>query len=136
MVRALRICTAVAFALLLPACDDLVAPAPFPTTYGMGGSGGIDVFIQPLVSVLRVGDTVQFDFQVYDRINGRYVSAFGDVTWINENPSIVRLESPLAVCGTRCARVTGLAPGYAQLRAWATYDRVETWGARGIQVVD
>jgi len=118
----------------MPGCG---VPPPFvPTSYGLGGSGGVDAAVVPLVSVLQVGQSLDYEFRVYDRIQGEYVSRFGDVTWVNENPSIVRLESPLGACGTRCARVTAVAPGYAQLRPHAVYEGVAVWGAWGIRVVE
>jgi len=122
--------------LLHPACSNPLGPPPFPTSYGLGGSGGIDAFIEPTTSVLYVGQAIDVTLRVYDSINGRNITDFGEVAWINENPSVVRLDSPLGACGSRCARITALAPGYAQLRARVVYEGVAVWGARGLRVFD
>jgi hypothetical protein len=55
---------------------------------------------------------------VFTYVTRPETAQFDEVTWINEHPAIVRIE-PLLECSTKCARISALALGIAQLRPFA-----------------
>ena len=104
-----------ALAIALPGCDLLVSPdislGEIPP--GGGGSGSVIAFIHTDVTALGVGESGLFTYSTQPE------AAVREVVWINEQPGIVSIETPLPSCGTRCARITGLSQGFAQLRPYS-----------------
>lgn len=113
------------------ACD--IGPFPVPALAdpppGLGGSGSVIAFLQPEISVLRVGESATFTYTTRPEVS------IHDVTWVNEHPAIVSVETPRPECGTRCAKVTGLAPGVAQLRPYSIINGGHIEAAWGILIV-
>jgi hypothetical protein len=69
--------------------------------------------LEPQISALRKGESLVFTY-----VPRPENAPFNEVIWINEHPLIVRVE-PLIECGAKCARVTALSLGEAQLRSYA-----------------
>jgi hypothetical protein len=105
-----------------------------PGPPGGGGSRQFDSVLEPGVRSITVGQSLTYTYRLLDRVNGREITSFGDVAWTNEQPAVVRLVSPVEGCGTRCATVTGLVPGTAQIRAYLYYEGARIDGAMNILV--
>jgi hypothetical protein len=114
--RLCRLLAVLALACLSSCNIDVGVPTPGPPLSGSGGQP-YAAAIEPYISVLAVNDTVLYEFRLYDRVNGRFLEVL-NATWTNEHPEVVRLVSPVESCGTRCAQITGLATGRAQIRAF------------------
>jgi hypothetical protein len=106
---------ALVLATALPGCDLHVAPdiSLGETPPGGGGSGSVTAVLRPNASLLSVGETVTLTYATEPEVFVR------DVVWTNEQPQTVSIETPLPACGTRCARITGLSSGIAQLRPYS-----------------
>jgi hypothetical protein len=87
-----------------------------------GGGFLYDGFVSPAVRLIGVGETVMYTYRVYDSQNNRYPDDFGPVSWRNETPIVRSLRAADPSCGDRCIAVTGLAPGFGQVRASSTYN--------------
>jgi len=105
----------VALAVALPGCDLHVAPdiSLGETPRGGGGSGSVTAVLRPNVSLLGVGETVTLTYATEREV------LVQDVVWTNEQPQTFLIETPLPSCGTRCAKITGLSPGIAELRPYS-----------------
>lgn len=103
--------------VLLPAAACDIGPFPVPALAdpppGLGGSGSVIAFLRPDVTLLHVGESTTFTYTTQPEVQTL------EVVWINEHPAVVSVETPVPDCGTRCARVTALAAGTAQLRPYA-----------------
>jgi hypothetical protein len=114
---------------------DVDVPTPGPPLSGTGGQP-FEAFIEPFNRLLALNDTAVYNYRLYDRVNGRDL-AVSDVTWTNEHPEIVRLVSPVEGCGKRCAEITALARGRAQIRAFTVAaDGTRVEGAMSLLIED
>lgn len=100
--------------LLTTAC---VGPLPVPTLGdpppGGGGSGSHSASLVPEISFMSVGDVIMFTYVTNTGVVPQ------DVIWVNENPAVVSIQTPVEGCGSRCGIVRALAAGEAQLRPFA-----------------
>ena len=129
------IASRVSFLLLVALCqvacvaDMPIAPSLGEPPPGGGGSGSVTAALVPGTSLLRVGETVTFTYTTQPSV------AVAEVNWVNENPLIVSVTTPVGTCGTVCATVTALSPGVAQLRPFAIINGGQISAARMVQVV-
>jgi hypothetical protein len=111
-----------------PGCDiSLTGPSLGEIPPGGGGSGTVVAYLLPNVSVLEVGQFVDFTYTTDPEV------AVGEVVWINEHPAVVSVQAPLPGCA-RCARVAGLSRGTAQLRPYSIINGGRIEASRGILV--
>jgi hypothetical protein len=96
-----------------PGCDiSLTGPSLGEIPPGGGGSGTVVAYLLPDVTVLQIGQFVDFTYTTQPEV------AVGEVMWVNEHPGVVSIQAPLPGCA-RCARITGLSIGAAQLRPYS-----------------
>ena len=116
-----RVSRLLAISMLIPlgACDVTGGIVP---QLPPGGGFLYDGFVLPAVRLIGVGETVVYTYRVYDSQNDRYPADFGPVSWRNETPTVLLLGPADVRCGDRCIALTGLAPGFGQVRASSTYN--------------